>query len=162
MRRPLILAALAGLGTADAPAVHGQTPYGCTYDRCAIRVEQQRVVRGVPGAETDIGRLGVWGAPRLTALVEQSDSARHYAALFERQYRTGVRMSLLGAAAGGTLLALGWQASTERDRQRLTVAAIPFLALGVYGDFRRSAGQRALSRAIWWYNRDLPRAGEGR
>ena len=156
MRRTslLTLAGLAGVCVAGLPA---QAPRDCTYDRCAMRVEHQRLVRGVPGAETDVGQLGLWSPPRLAVLVQQSDSARYHAELFERHYRAGARLSLLGGAVGGALLGLGWRASDERDGWRLAAASVPFLALSLYGEHRRSVGRRALARAIWWYNRDLAR-----
>ena len=127
------------------------------YDQNALRVESIRgelqILRGAQGIV--VAHSGIFHGPRLASLVTQSDSALAEAKIFERdyqpgQYIAGLGIAMMGAAIGvsripgiNTLIPGG-----------LTVASF---ALIVYGAGRLESAYRALSRAIWFYNRELKR-----
>jgi hypothetical protein len=135
----------------------GQPPLSeCTFDTCALRVDPGGVFRGpelLRGAEgrrvVRLGRLG----PDLPRLVAGSDSAVAYARAFRPpQQRAGVAGLLAGAAAlTGVILDA---ASDANDPTPFSLAAG---ALGVYAGFEAKRAARELSRAVWWYNRAIPR-----
>jgi hypothetical protein len=131
----------------------------CPYTRCALRLEGQRLWRGAPpGAPA--GRLGFWGAPPLVPLVAGSDSALAYAREFDRHYAAGVRLAGAAGVAAGLLLAVAYG---QRDGRvtagdwALVGGALGALAVGVHGQRRVDRARDALARALWWYNRGLPR-----
>ena len=156
---------LAVILLSSAPAA-GQEPSlpnaasTCTYHACALRLEQRRLLRGAEGQP--ILSLGIWGAPSLRPQVASSDSALAYAAEFDRHYTAGTRtgfLGLLGAAVAGALYAHYDDRALSSDRPIMVPLGVAAVSLGltVYGGRRMDRAMRSLSRAIWWYNRDLPR-----
>jgi hypothetical protein len=128
-----------------------------SYDQNALRVESYRghlqIVRGVQGAV--VARAGVFRGPKVVDLVSQSQRALEEARVFEREYRPGQFIAAVGIATMG--VALG--ASRIPDFNvliptGLTTASIVLIA---YGGTKLHRANQALSRAIWWYNRDLKR-----
>lgn len=126
------------------------------YDACAVRAEAGffsglRVVRGASG--TDVGRVRAFGAPRLESMLAGSDSAVAHA----RRYTRAARGSSLLGAVGGALFAAAAVVDL-RDRE-VTDAGLVLVGAGsVFGIasfVQQLKAQRALSRATWWYNRDL-------
>ena len=127
------------------------------YDQNALRVESTRgdlqIVRGAQGIV--VAHSGIFHGPGLANLVTQSESALAEAKIFERDYQPGQYIAGLGIAMMGA--AIG--ASRIPDINTLipgglTVASF---ALIVYGAGRLESAYRALSKAIWLYNRDLKR-----
>ena len=156
---------LAALLLSNAPAA-GQDPSlpnaasACTYDACALRLEQRRLLRGVQSQP--VFTLRLWGAPRLRPHVASSDSALAYAAEFDRHYTAGTRfglLGLLGAAVAGALYTNSEGAADLSDREVIVQLGVVAVSLGLtlYGGRRVNRAMRDLSRAIWWYNRELPR-----
>jgi len=152
MRRILLSAPLAFAllsTTAHAQAAPDTT---CSYGRCALRVEHgllsSRLVRGSSGEP--VARLGPFGSG-VNVLLAGSDSAAHYG----RHYRTRrAAVDALGLVT--TALCLTAIVTTHDSFQGVPlvlsvvtfeVISIPFLV----------AARRSLERAVWWYNRDLPR-----
>ena len=137
-----------------AAAMHAQDS---TYDQNALRVQSVRgdlqIVRGAQGIV--VAHSGIFHGPDLIHVVTQSDSALAEARIFERDYQPGQYIAGLGIAMMGA--AIG--ASRIPDINTLipgglTVASF---ALIVYGAGRLESAYRALSKAIWLYNRDLKR-----
>ena len=127
------------------------------YDQNALRVQSIRgdlqILRGSQGVV--VAHSGIFHGPGLANLVTQSDSAVAEAKVFERDYQPGQYIAGLGIAMMGA--AIG--ASRIPDINSLipgglTVASF---ALIVYGAGRLESAYRALSKAIWLYNRDLKR-----
>ena len=92
------------------------TPTGqpCSYDSCALRVEDgwfsRRLVRGPEG--TVVARLGI-GGPSLAGIVQLSDSAVAHARRYQSAQRTGDVVSLLGTIGSiAALVALDDDTST--------------------------------------------------
>ncbi|MFN2567350.1 MAG: hypothetical protein ABR499_20325 [Gemmatimonadaceae bacterium] len=147
----------AALASVLAPAALAQAPDGCTYDRCALRFEEPFVVRGL-GAERLV-RLSWWSSPRLTPIMQRSDSALYHARLAEASQRRGVvagGVSLVTAVAAAV-----WAANTESGFGIPDPEPFALLlgaeVIAIYGQFQLRDARRSLGRAIWWYNRHLPR-----
>jgi len=128
-----------------------------TYDQNALRVQSVRgdlqIVRGAQGIV--VAHSGIFHGPDLANLVTQSDSALAEARIFERDYQPGQYIAGLGIAMMGA--AIG--ASRIPDINSLIPGGLTVVsfALIVYGAGRLESAYRALSKAIWLYNRDLKR-----
>jgi hypothetical protein len=132
------------------------TSAACTYDECALRLEGPRLLRGIQGIQ--VGRLTLWSGPRLTDLVSTGDSAREYARRFDANYSWGSRFAFVGGlffAAVGVDHLRGYQGTMRREHQ--LELAISGGALLLVGGLKLRRANEALSRAMFWHNRDLPR-----
>lgn len=128
-----------------------------SYDENALRMESRlgdlQIVRGTQNVV--VARAGVFRGPKVTPLLGQSENALAEARVFEREYDPGqyilaLGIATLGASVGASRIAdinLAIPAS-------LSVASFSLIA---YGGLKLERAYRALSRAIWWYNRDLKR-----
>lgn len=151
----LRLAFLAAVFAVPAAAQPVAAPGACTYDTCALRVEPgffgRQIVRGADGEPA--GRLGLLGSD-LGDAVRSSERALEQARIYE-----GTRLPAVLAALGtGALILAASVARVGGDNEELAtgalVGAAGLSALGVNLQLR---SERALSRAVWEYNRDLPR-----
>ena len=128
-----------------------------SYDENALRVVSRQgtmqILRGVEGIVAS--RSGIFHGPRVADLVAQSDSALAEAKIFERDYQPA--QWLLGTAIVSLGAAIG--ASRINDIN-------PFIQVGLttttfvsfaFGAKKLDSAYQALSKAIWWYNRDLKR-----
>jgi hypothetical protein len=126
-----------------------------TYDENALRVEGQRgdfrIVRGTDG--TLLGKIGVFRGVDVTKLVASSEKAMIEAKSFARDYKPGVLLLSLGIATLGA----GIGVSEIHDVNRTITTGLMLAGTGliVYGAGRLENAYNALSRSIWWYNRDL-------
>jgi hypothetical protein len=151
----LLLGLLAALPTAES---QGTTPTSaaCTYDECALRLEGQRLLRGIQGVQ--VGRLTLWTGPRLSDLVSTSDSARVYARRFDANYSWGSRLAFLGGlflAAVAVDHLRGYQGTMRREHE--LGVGISGGALLLVGGLKLRRANEGLSRAMFWHNRNLPR-----
>jgi hypothetical protein len=128
-----------------------------SYDENALRAESHlgdlQIVRGRDGAV--VARAGVFRGPRLTGLFSPSEQATAEAKVFERDYNPGVYIAAAGIATLGA--AIGASRIPDINNgipSGLTAAGVLMIA---YGATKLERAYRALSRAIWWYNRDLKR-----
>ena len=132
---------------AQADAAH-------SYDTNALRVESRfgdfRIVRGVDGVV--VGRLGTFSRLDLTKVVAPSENALTEAREFNRNYGPGTLASAIGAIALRVSLAV---ASNNDASWGLISAEVAGSGLLLYGGIRLNRAFNALSRSIWWYNRDL-------
>jgi hypothetical protein len=128
-----------------------------SYDENALRVESYRgdlqVVRGVQG--TVVSRAGVFRGPKVADLVSQSEQALAAARVFERDYQPGQYAAALGIATFGA--ALGVSRINDINTLIPTALTAASIVLIAYGGAKLHRANQALSRAIWWYNRDLKR-----
>ncbi len=166
-RVTVVALALAALLTAPV-LVHAQGGEGsllpaplaiepCSYDRCALRVEDgwfsRRVIRGVNGEQA--ARLG-WGGPSVASIVGRSDSALVHAEQHQRSQRVGTVLSLLGSATTiATYVALWDKTDADSDRNALIAVNIGGVVTTYIGTTFLRKARRELDRAIWWYNRDV-------
>ena len=128
-----------------------------SYDENALRVESRlgdlQIVRGIQG--TVVARAGVFHGPKVANLVSQSDKALAEAKVFERSYEPGQAFVALGIATlGAAIGASRIQDINAAIPSGLTAASFLLIA---YGGSKLESAYRALSRAIWFYNRDLKR-----
>ena len=125
-----------------------------SYDTNALRVESHfgdfRIVRGADGAV--VGRIGTFSRVDLTELVAPSQNAVREAREFNSNYGPGTLASAIGAMALGVSLAV---ASNNEASWGLISAEVAGSGLLLYGGIRLNRAFNALSRSIWWYNRDL-------
>ncbi len=142
------------LGSTPYSVVGAQSRSTCTWDTCALRVHSAflggRLVRGVE--DEKVAGVG-WFAPTLALFEERSDTAATYYRSFRSKQNSGMALSLiaLGAITAGVIAA---GAGEEGLGVGLTLGG---LAFGALGGIRMSSGQNDLHRAVWWYNRTLPR-----
>lgn len=149
----LILIVSAGAVGAQSPAPAD----GCTYDRCALRVEDRALVRGAYGER--VVALGPFGSgpARVQWLGDSARAqARKYGVENERAQWLGGIGALLSVAS--IVIAQrddrGWPYTSDDPLpvalvlggSGLLLASVPF----------QLRAQRALSRAVWWHNRELP------
>lgn len=148
---------LACLGLTLIPSVAvAQADTTGGYDANALRVESHfgdlRIVRGVNGPA--VASVGTFRTVNLVKLVAPSENAVKEAREFERNQRPGSIASLLGVIVVGTSVAV----STRNDPSwGLVSAEVAGAGLLFYGGIRLNRAYNALSRSIWWYNRDLRR-----
>ena len=167
-------AALLAAGTAGAQAPAG-VPAGCTYDACALRRERvffsERLLAGTRGAVVARPRFG--GAFAVDSIVRGVPEAVPYAERYRREQVRGQVLTLVGTllsaaalvdavrnADGGTCAVVaGVAGACSRDgwRGRDTALLLGGIAFNVTGGWRIQIADRSLNRAIWYYNRALPR-----
>jgi hypothetical protein len=158
MVKTLIVCCLALL--VPCASLHAQTPppAQCTYDSCGLRFEPgffgSRIVRGVQGETA--AKIGFFNS-NIERIVQGSDSATRLARSFREQHITGTTVGIIGGAlATVSILQLDpWDDGGDND---LAVAgAIAGGVISLVGAAIEVKAGRALSRAIWWYNRELSR-----
>ena len=154
MRRFTVVLCAAHLLSLGATAMGAQES---SYDPNALRVESHRgdlkIVRGIQG--TVVARAGVFRGPRVVDLVSQSGKALEEAKAFERDYQPGQYVAALGIAMMGA--AVGASRITDLNTLIPTGLAGASIVLITWGGAKLHRANQALSRAIWWYNRDLTR-----
>jgi hypothetical protein len=154
MSRLSVVLIVAHLLTVETSVMAAQ---GSGYDENALRVVSRqgnmRILRGIDG--TVVASGGILHGPRLSHLVTQSENAVAEAKIFERDYDPG--QTLLGVGIAFLGAAIGASRITDMNPViQVGLYATAFASLGYSGRKLHSAYE-ALSRAIWWYNRDLKR-----
>jgi len=138
----------------------GATPMDAqdsSYDQNALRVESRlgdlQIVRGIQG--TVVAHAGLFRGPKVASLVSQSEQALAEAKVFERNYEPGQAFAALGIATLGA--AIGTSRIPDINAaipSGLTAASFLLIA---YGGSKLESAYRALSRSLWFYNRELKR-----
>lgn len=140
------------------PAVDSPAPNSadCDYNTCALRMKLSRgnwrIIRGKQ--EQQVGKLGVFSAPRLETIVETSPQAVAAARTFRTDYTSGGVLQSVGIL----LMAGGIASASGNDS-----AVIPFTgllgggALLFYGVSRWVRAFNTLHKTIWLYNGSLKR-----
>ena len=127
------------------------------YDENALRVESRQgnlqILRGVDG--TIVARSGIFHGPKVTDLVARSDRALAEAKVFERDYGPGQWGAALGLATLGAAIGVS-RVPDLNPAIQVGLYTVSFAALA-YGGNKLHSAYGALSKAIWWYNRDLKR-----
>lgn len=128
-----------------------------TYDENALRVDQHRgtisIVRGV--SETVVVKVGAFRAVDVAGIVGPSPNAVGEAKKFEHDYRPGMWIASLGIATLG--VAIGSYRIADLNQTVPTGLTIAGVSLITYGGWRLGNAYRALSKSVWWYNRELKR-----
>lgn len=148
----LALGVGAYLASGATAALYAQN---ATYEDSALRLESHlgdtRIVRGVQG--TVLGRIGVFHGIDVTKVVSPSENATMEAMRFAHDYGPGTLVVALGIATLGA--AVGVSQIHDVNRGITTGLTIASTGLIIYGGTRLENAYNALSRSIWWYNRDL-------
>lgn len=126
----------------------------CTYDSCALRVEDtwlsRRLVVGPEGRT--VARLGL-GGPSLANIVQRSDSAVVHARRYERAQTTGAVLTLVGTIGSLASFIAAAPRDASADRDVLVAVNIGSLVVGLVGQGFQIRARRELARSLWWYNR---------
>ncbi|MFL5498266.1 MAG: hypothetical protein ACJ772_07850 [Gemmatimonadaceae bacterium] len=148
----LCVGSLVSFGT-----VRVSTAQTTSYDDNALRLEghrgDTRIVRGVDG--TVLGRIGVFHGVDVAKIVGPSKKATFEAKNFAANYGPGTWITAVGLATLGA--AVGVSRIHDVNRSIPTGLTVGGGALLIYGGGRLERAYNALSRSIWWYNRDLAR-----
>jgi F420-dependent methylenetetrahydromethanopterin dehydrogenase len=130
---------------------------GTSYDDNALRLEGHvgdvRIVRGAQG--TVLGKVGVFRGIDVAKLVTSSEKATIEAKNFAHDYGPGTWLTSLGIATLGA--AIGVSRIHDVNSSITTGLMLAGTGLIVYGGSRLESAYNALSRSVWWYNRDLKR-----
>ena len=126
----------------------------CSYDRCALRVEDtwlsRRLVVGPEGRT--VARLGL-GGPSLVNIVQRSDSAVAHARRYERAQATGAVLTLVGTIGSLATFVAAAQRDAGDGRDALVAVNIGSLVVGLVGQGFQIRARRELARSLWWHNR---------
>jgi hypothetical protein len=151
----LVAAFMLGFGAAP---LHAQVDtVGCTYMRCALRVEYSfrgaALVRGTQGER--VGGISIFG-PGVPLLRNRSDSSGIYARRYLHNARWNAALGVIGGVALGTaIMMLNKEGPNDFDDRIWVLYGVG--AAGLWGSLPFSLkAQRSLSRAVWWYNATLP------
>ena len=137
------------------PGTNAMSAQDSSYDENALRVETRygdlQIVRGVQGAV--VARAGIFRGPKVANVVSGSERAVAEAKIFERDYQPGQSVLAIGIATLGA--AIG--ASRVPDINPAIPAGLTIVSISLisYGGLRLERAYRALSKALWWYNREL-------
>ena|ERR1700674_2721906 len=130
---------------------------GTSYDDNALRLEGHvgdvRIVRGAQG--TVLGKIGVFRGLDVAKLVSTSEKATIEAKTFAHDYGPGTLLTSLGIATLGAWI--GVSRIHDVNQSITTGLLLAGSGLIVYGGGRLQNAYNALSRSVWWYNRDLKR-----
>ena len=172
-RRTLLLYIMSSLMITSAPAAsqgttplslpgnmqlthsEGSTPDSGQYDRRALRFESHRWTIRVLRGNDDIvvGRTQWFRRFDLASIVSSSDRALSEAHQFNRNRTPGMwalSLGILAVAAEGILVRV-----TGTPSFVTSTVGIGGVVLIVSGAQRLDKASEALSKALWWYNRDL-------
>jgi len=126
-----------------------------SYEENALRIDEHSgtisILRG--SSETVVAKIGVFRAVDVAAVVSPSPRAIAEAKVFQRNYRPGTWIASIGIATLGA--AIGASRISGLNRAIPTSLTIASVSLITIGGFKLERADRALSRAVWWYNRDL-------
>lgn len=127
-----------------------------TYDARALRLESDfgriRILQGADGLV--VGTAGIFKTANAEKIVAGSTRAETEAKLFRESHRRGA----LSGAIGAVTLMVGIVASSSNANNAATPVIMIAGAGGMlWGARQLNLAYSSLSRAIWWYNRDLAR-----
>jgi hypothetical protein len=126
------------------------------YDARALRFESSwgnvRIIRGADGAL--VGTSGWFRDVQLEKLVASSPAAVAQARLYEKNNFRGSLVGTVGALTAAIGVVLTTNSANNASSPALIIGGMGAMWWGVQ---HLTMSYSALSRSIWWYNRDLPR-----
>jgi len=152
--------AVQAAGTSNVPnmpePVTAPTDSARSYDARALRFESSlgnvRIIRGADGQL--VGTGGWFRDTELEKLVATSPNALAQARLYEKNNFRGSLVGTVGAVTSVVGLVLTTNSSNSAASPALIIGGVGAVVWGVQ---HVNMSYSALSRALWWYNRDLPR-----
>ena len=145
--------------TSTGPAVpssrtQSQTDSARAYSTQALRFESSwgsaNIIRGAEGPV--VGTVGWFRDFDVPKLVESSPRAVAEARNFQTKNFRGSLVSTLGAATAAIGIVVSANSSNNAASPLLIIGGVGALGWGLQ---HINAGYAALSKALWWYNRDL-------
>jgi hypothetical protein len=153
MSRLLLLICAGGFLATVTPTP--STAQDRSYEENALRIDESRgtitIVRGV--SETVVAKIGVFRAVDVAGIMNPSPKAVEEALVFQHNYRPGTWLASVGIATLGA--AIGASRINGLNQAIPTGLTIVSVSLITVGGFKLETAGRALSKAVWWYNRDL-------
>jgi len=155
---PLFASAVAAQGPTLADAQ--TTLRACTYESCALRLSTRvfrgvAVSRGLDGPKEQFGFAG----GSLRRAVSAVPAALAEAEIGHRRYVRGAIYSLVGGLASSVLTFLAVRDTYSQNTTRnLWIGSAAMVGVGVYGGTYVARGNESYSRAIWLYNKEIPRS----
>ena len=145
---------VANTASANLPVAAVTSDTVSYYDANALRVESRgqelRIFRGINGPM--IAQTGVFRSFDLTTIVAPSENAIREAREFNRNYGAGMSATV----AGGVILGVAFLFDLNSDPNGWIAAGeLGGAGVALYGARRLNLSYSALSKSIWWYNRDL-------
>lgn len=143
-------------GTPAVTAPQARSDSSSAYDSQALRFESSwgsaNVLRGAKGEV--VGTVGWFRHFDVEKLVQSSPQAASAA----REFRSANFRGSLVTTIGASLVAIGIVVATNNSNNASTPVLIVAGAGGIgWGLQKINSSYAALSRALWWYNRDLSR-----
>ena len=139
------------------PLTHSEesTPASGEYDRRALRFESHRgTIRVLQGNDgTVVGGTQWFRRFDLASIVSSSDRAVSEAEAFNRNRTPGMwalSLGIVAVAADAVVVR-----ATHNPGIVTSVLGVGGVMLMVYGGQRLDMASEALSKSLWWYNRDL-------
>lgn len=127
-----------------------------SYDSQALRMESHwgdyRVVKGKDGEV--VGTVGLLRSFDVEKLVAKSPVAAAEARVYQANHLPGSIAGTLGGVAFVSGLIMSSNSSNNASSPILIIFGAGAMAWGAQ---HLNTAYSALSRALWWYNRDLPR-----
>lgn len=147
-------------GTSSVPnvpeRVTATTDSAHSYDARALRFESSwgniRIIRGADGEV--VGTGGWLRNVEMEKLVASSPNALSQARLYEKNNFRGSLVGTVGAVTSVVGLMLTTNSSNSAASPALIIGGVGAMVWGVQ---HVNMSYSALSRALWWYNRDLAR-----
>ena len=132
--------------------MHAQST-DCKYETCALRLKRKfltggQIVRGVD--EEHVASIWLL-APRISPLLERTDSAGYYYQSFRTLHNRGWWLGLTGVAMMVTGVIIAGGANDELAVGLTLSGLIPL----TWGMIESGRARDRLGRAIWWYNGSL-------
>lgn len=125
-----------------------------SYETRALRLESNwgnfRIVRGAQGLV--VGTAGVFRTANVESIVAGSRRAESEAKLFRANHRSG---SIAVAVGAGTFVIGAVAATSSAGSAATPVLMVAGVGGIVWGARKLNTAYTSLSRAVWWYNRDL-------
>ncbi|MFN2637019.1 MAG: hypothetical protein ABR585_08335 [Gemmatimonadaceae bacterium] len=144
--------------TSSTPAATAPTTAAAAegYDAGALRMESHwgdfRVIRGATGPV--VGTVGLFRSFDVEKLVAQSPVAAAEARVYQANHLPGSITAVAGILSLTAGIIMSSNSSNNASTPILIVAGAG--AIG-WGAVHLNAAYAALSRSLWWYNRDLKR-----
>jgi hypothetical protein len=160
MKSRIVLALLAGVlfafGGTTTVAAQSHDSTG-RYDGQALRYESHlgrgRIIRGADGPL--IGTVGWFSSFDVEKLVASSPSAQAEARVYKTNNFRGSVIASIGAATTVIGVAVTANSSNNAASPMMIIAGAGVIAWGAQ---HFKIAYSALSRSLWWYNRDIARA----
>ena len=150
----IALVSSAVFGAATAGAQNSDSTHG--YDAQALRFESSwgsvRVIQGAEGPV--VANIGWFRSFDVEKLVAASPSARAEARIYKSNNFRGSVVTSVGAAAAAIGIIVVANSSNNASSPILIIGGVGAMAWGAQ---HFHSAYSALSRSLWWYNRDLAR-----